>query len=157
MKVKFLKKHPDAIVPKYANPGDGGMDLVAIDNGKFVHSPEGDPTWYYVEYDTGLSCEFEDKYVGLLFPRSSGSKTALILSNSVGVLDSGFRGNIKARFKVDANLCKLVTVEQSFARYKKGDKIIQLVIVPFERAEIEEVTELSETERGEGGFGSSGA
>ena len=150
MKVKFKKLHEDAVLPNYAKPGDAGMDLTSIGDGEPSFSKDGEDACYYVQYRTGLAAEIPEGFVGLLFPRSSLSKSALILSNSVGVLDSGYRGEICFRFKVDSGLANSPTI----SRYKKGDRIGQLVILPYPTIEPEFVDELSTTERGDGGFGS---
>ena len=150
MQVLIKKLHPDAVIPSYAKAGDAGMDMVAIDS---TISEDG----LYVEYGTGIAVEVPEGYVGLIFPRSSVSKTTMILSNHVGVIDSGYRGEIKFRFK-DLNM------QQDFdgswycdeTVYEVGNKIGQLVILPYPQIELVEATELSDTDRGEGGFGSSG-
>ena len=102
----------------------------------------------YVEYDTGLSMEIPEGHVGLLFPRSSVSKTNLVLANSVGVVDSGYRGPVKLRFKELSG--------PPGGRYKTGDRVGQIIIIPIPNFEFEQVEELSNTDRGEGGFGSTG-
>lgn len=140
MKVRIKKLNPLAVIPQYAKAGDAGLDLVGITVSD--SSPE------YLEYGTGLSIEIPEGYVGLIFPRSSISKMDLILANSVGVIDSGYRGEIKLRFK------RIDLVYNNY--YSLGDKIGQLVIIPYPSIELEEVEELSDSERGEGGFGSSG-
>lgn len=140
MKVKIKKLHPDAVIPKYAKLGDAGMDLVAI-------SEEWNEYNSMVTYDTGLSMEIPEGYVGLLFPRSSISKTDLILANSVGVIDSGYRGPIMFKFRYP---------EEGMV-YDVGDRVGQIIIMPYPQVEFEEVEELSSSERGEGGFGSTGA
>ena len=164
MQVKFKKLSEDAVLPSYARPGDGGMDLTATSDGSFVKSSDDDPSvWYYIEYETGLAAEIPDGFVGLLFQRSSVSKTALSLANAVGVIDSGYRGPICFRFKVDSgavqeadqkNVAEGKFAKYGPAKYKKGDKIGQLVILPYPTIEPEFTEELSETERGSGGFGS---
>jgi dUTP pyrophosphatase len=137
MNVKIKKLHKDAVIPFYAKPGDAGMDLTAV-------TEEWDENETTVTYDTGLAIEIPEGYVGLVFPRSSVSKTSLVLANSVGVIDSGYRGSIMLKFKY---------LEEGFV-YDVGDRIGQLVIIPYPQISFEEVDELSETERGEGGFGS---
>lgn len=155
MKIKFKKLNENAVLPNYAKPGDAALDLTSISDGKMSVSEDNNNLWYYVEYKTGLSVELPEGYVGLLFPRSSISKSALMLANAVGVVDSGFRGEICFRFKVDAG-----AIEESkeskgkVSVYKKGDRIGQLMIVPYPTIEPEFTEELSETERGDGGFGS---
>ncbi|HEY5235416.1 MAG TPA: hypothetical protein VIJ14_04485, partial [Rhabdochlamydiaceae bacterium] len=126
MKVKFKKLSEDAILPSYAKPGDAGMDITATSDGIFNRSEEGD-LWYYVEYKTSLSVEIPEGYIGLIFPRSSISKSALVLANSIGVIDSGYRGEIGFRFKVDTGLTNEAYMgPRNAAVYKKGDRIGQL-------------------------------
>jgi dUTP pyrophosphatase len=140
MKVKVKKLHKDSVIPKYAKSGDAGMDLVAVSKTE---------TELYVEYDTGLSFEIPEGYVGLVFPRSSISKYHLSLANAVGVVDSGYRGSVTARFKK--------TLDRAWAtEYNVGDRIAQIIILPYPQVEFEEAEELSNTERGAGGYGSSG-
>jgi dUTP pyrophosphatase len=140
MKVRFKKLSEKATMPSYAKPGDAGLDLVAISK------TDCDS---YIEYGTGIAVELPEGYVGLVFPRSSISSKSLALSNSVGVVDSGYRGEIKFRFKATP------TFHQH--HYEVGDKIGQLVIMPYPQIELEEVLVLNETVRGTGGFGSSGS
>jgi dUTP pyrophosphatase len=144
MKVRIKKLHQDAVIPKYAKPGDAGLDLTATE---ITFTPS------YIAYKTGLAFEIPEGYVGLLFPRSSNSKKQLLLTNSVGVLDSGYRGEVEFRFKIVGNG---VTPEGDLDTYNVGDKIGQLLIIPYPSIQFIESDTLSETERGEGGFGSSG-
>ena len=160
MKIKIKKLHPDAVIPTYSKVGDAGMDFVAID--------EGTGKDMYTEYRTGLSIEIPEGYVGLIFPRSSISKKAQRLTNSVGVIDSGYRGEIKFRFSLDRELQEAYLkqeigkamlgkdYDETFAMYSKGERIGQLIILPYPNIEFEEVEELSLSSRGEGGFGSTG-
>ena len=139
LKVRFKKLYEDAVTPSYAKMGDAGLDLTAH---RLVPCIVGIP---FMEYGTGIAVEIPEGYVGLVFPRSSISKLEdFYLKNSVGVIDSGYRGEIMMRF------CK------SHEFYKTGDKIGQLIILPYPTIYLEEVEELSSTERGEGGFGSTG-
>ena len=166
MRVKIKKLHPNAVIPSYAKPGDAGMDLVAIS--KSI-STEIEDQADYIEYKTGLAFEIPTGHVGLIFPRSSNSKKDLTLSNSVGVIDSGYRGEVSLRFKIDATYDKVLTVRDDTIAllddlagtffqniYNIGDKVGQLIIIPYPQIEFEEVEELSETERGDGGYGSTG-
>ena len=137
MNVKIKKLHKDAVIPFYAKPGDAGMDLTAI-------SESWNEDNSMVTYDTGLAVEIPKGHVGLLFPRSSVSKTTLSLTNCVGVIDSGYRGSIMLKFRY---------LEEGLV-YSVGDRVGQLLILPYPEVTFEEVDELSETERGEGGFGS---
>jgi dUTP pyrophosphatase len=139
MKVNIKKLVPESVIPSYAKPGDAGMDLTAISLSKVDNNDFG-----FLEYGTGLAVEIPEGYVGLVFPRSSVSNSGLILANSVAVIDSGYRGEIKLRFKHIPDT----------AFYKPGDRVGQLIIIPYPNVEFEQVTELSSTERNEGGFGS---
>ena len=156
MRVKFKKLHEDAVLPSYAKAGDAGLDITTISDRVAANSGQDKNQWYYIEYKTGLSAEIPEGHVGLLFPRSSISKSALSLANSVGVIDSGYRGEICFRFKIDAGLVGQAGEEYKPSIYKKGDKIGQLMILPYPTIEPEFVDELSESERGQGGWGSTG-
>ena len=147
MKIKIKKLHPDAIIPTYSKVGDAGMDLYCVSLEK-TKQGYGD---FNIEYKTGISLEIPKGYVGLIFPRSSISKSNLWLRNAVGVVDSGYRGEIICKF----GYYKGLSTES--AEYKKGDRIAQLLILPYPQIEFEEVDSLSETERGTGGFGSTGS
>jgi len=143
MKVKIKKLHSDAIIPKYAKEGDAGMDLIAT---SIISETETQIT-----YGIGLALEIPEGFVGLIFPRSSIRKTNLQLSNSVGVIDSGYRGELQATFN------KIKGVHESIKEiYSVGDRICQIMIIPHPIVELLEVNELSDTDRGEGGFGSTG-
>jgi dUTP pyrophosphatase len=144
MKVRFKKLHQDAVIPSYATPGDAGLDITCI---AYAYNQLDN----YLEYYTGLSVEIPEGYVGLLFPRSSISKTNLNLTNSVGVIDSGFRGELRFRYRFPIGY----TVGK-IRRYDKGDRVGQLVILPYPHIEPEEAMQLSDTVRGDGGFGSTG-
>ena len=141
MKVKVKKLHPNAVVPSYAKHGDAGLDLTAV--GLSI-----DPDYGFWEYDTGLALEIPEGYVGYLFPRSSISKTNLNLCNSVGVVDSSYRGPVKVRFNRDDN--------KSSVEYLPGDRVAQLIIMPVPYIDFQEVEELQSSDRGSGAFGSSG-
>lgn len=145
VKLKFKKLNELAQIPKKANVGDAGLDLVATSVNIYDN---------FIEYGTGLSLEFPQTHVALLFPRSSISNKNIILTNSVGVVDSGYRGEVKFRFSMRTPN-KPFLYDQDF--YKIGDKIGQLVLMELPTVEIEEATELSESDRATGGFGSSGA
>ena len=139
-KVKIKRLHKDAVIPSYSRQGDAGMDLVATS--KFYDDFDN------VCYGTGLAIEIPEGHVGLLFPRSSISKTDLTLRNSVGIIDSGYRGEITFKFN---NI-----LMSSCEPYNVKERIGQLIIMPYPTIEFEEVEELSTTERGVQGFGSSG-
>ena len=149
MKVKIKKTHKDAVIPSYSKVGDAGLDLTATSR-DWKYSDGGG----YYEYGTGLSIEIPEGFVGLIFPRSSQSNVNQLLTNHVGVIDSNYRGEIKFRFK---SVYQTVTeLNEDFNIYKTGDRIGQLIIIPYPPIEFEEVDELSETIRGDKGFGSSG-
>lgn len=150
MKVKIKRLLENAVIPKYSKQGDAGMDLVATSK---QYDENGN-----VVYGTGLAFEIPQGYVGLLFPRSSNSKQDLLLSNSVGVLDSGYRGEVSLKFKI-SNLDYYGADAAYFGgskEYVVGDRIGQIVILPYPKIEFEEVEELTITERGAGGYGSTG-
>ena len=137
MKIKMKKLHPDAVIPCYARDGDAGMDLTAVDVAADEHT---------ITYKTGIALEIPRWHVGLLFPRSSVYKTGQTLTNCVGVIDSGYRGEIMMKY----------TLSPYQKEYEIGDRVGQLLIVPYPKVEFEEVDELSETTRGAGGYGSTG-
>lgn len=139
LRVNVKKLSDKAVIPQYAKPGDAGMDMTAT---SLIKSE------VYYEYGTDIAVEIPEGYVGLLFPRSSISKTKQILANHVGVIDSGYRGEIKFRFK------KLAWDNGEV--YNVGDRIGQLIIIPYPQVALFEVDELSSSDRGEGGYGSTG-
>ena len=145
MKVKIKKLHPDAVIPKYAKSGDAGLDLTAT-------SMSLDDL--NITYGTGLAIEIPQGYVGLLFPRSSVSKRVLFQRNAVGVIDSGYRGEITIKFGFYKKDHK--TVFDTDKVYEIGERIGQLILLPYPQIEFEEATELSSSDRGEGGYGSTG-
>ena len=150
MNIKIKKVHPNAVLPTYAKDGDAGMDLTATSK-------------YFDEcgnicYGVGLAFEIPKGYVGLIFPRSSICKNQLLLSNAVGVVDSGYRGEVSVRFKpsLALNDDKYAVTERIFPVYSVGERVAQIIIMPHPQIQFELVEELSQTERGEGGYGSSG-
>lgn len=159
MFINIKKLHPDAKIPVYSTQGAAGMDVTAVS--KTV-------TDDYIEYGTGLAFEVPEGYVMLIFPRSSVSKYDLILANSVGILDSDYRGELKLRFNRNYRIvsdnyegtCDNVstTTSNTYAlaekQYEIGERVGQIMILPYPMVCFEEVDELSETNRGVGGFGS---
>ena len=141
MQVKIKKLHVDAVIPAYSKPGDAGMDLTAV---TATQDQYGN-----VVYGTGLAVEIPAGYVGLIFPRSSNSKTDLYLTNHVGVVDSGYRGEIMFKFRPVNGLLNAKV-------FQVGDRVGQLIILPYPSIEFDEVDELTNSERGDGGFGSTG-
>ncbi len=136
LNIKIKKLHKDAVIPTKAHATDAGCDLYATschyDNGLII-------------YGTGIAVEIPEGYVGLVFPRSSIANTHLTLSNSVGVIDSGYRGEVMAKFRKGGT-----------RGYHVGERIAQLIILPYPEVVFEEAEELSESDRGTGGYGSSG-
>lgn len=161
MKVRIKKLCPEAKIPVYAHPGDAGMDLyatsIAIDE------------MCNTVYGTGIAVEIPEGYVGLVFPRSSNSKKTLWLTNHVGVIDSGYRGEITFKFRTTIvyghsflnklrrmiGLMPIISYPHG-VEYKIGDKIGQLIIMPYPKIEFEEVEFLFPGDRGCRGYGSSG-
>lgn len=177
--IKLKKLHEDAVIPSYAHDGDVGMDLTAI---SMEYDAEND---MYV-YHTGISIETDKHYGILLFPRSSNRKTDAYLCNHVGVVDSAiYRGEIILCFKnrdsieITAlremlshlrtlssmdNIIKecdnahdnVINNPEAYAPYEVGNRIAQMVVIPYPTVNINVVDELSTTERNDNGFGSSG-
>lgn len=143
MDIRIKRLHADAVIPRYAKEGDAGMDLTATSK---YYDTDGN-----VCYGTGLAFEIPSGYVGLVFPRSSICKKSLLLSNAVGVIDSGYRGEVSFKFKP----CDVAS--EDFTEYEVGDRIGQIIIIPHPIIELVEVPELSETERGTSGYGSTGS
>jgi len=138
--VKVKKLDPNAVIPSYSKVGDAGMDLTI--------TREIENTSFSVSYGFGISMEIPKNFVGLIFPRSSVRNQDLILSNCVGVIDSGYRGELQATFKKTQGLDSI--------KYKVGERGAQIIILPYPQVKMVESDELSNTERGSGGFGSTG-
>lgn len=139
MIIKINKLHENAIIPTYSKIGDAGLDLTAV---SYIR----DTILDFYEYRTGLEFEIPPGYVGLLFPRSSVSKKDLLLCNSVGVLDSGYRGEVSFRYRPTCEYPKV---------YEVGDRVGQIIILPYPQITFVE-GELTSTDRGKGGYGSTG-
>ena len=146
MKVKIKKLNEGAKVPSYSKEGDAGLDFTAVE---ISRDNVGNIT-----YHTGLAVEIPQGYVGLLFPRSSICKKQQFLTNGVGVIDSSYRGEIMAKFKPVMGSYETILELFESNEYEIGDRVVQLLIIPYPQIELEEVEELSDTERGYGGFGS---
>lgn len=140
MIVKVKKLHPKAQIPAPATTGAAGFDLVAT-------SREYDEDLEVTKFGTGLAFEIPQGFAGLIFPRSSVCKTMHRMANAVGVIDSDYRGEVSAVFD---------SAGASMDDYVIGDRVAQLVIVPIPAVELIEAETLSETERGAGGYGSTG-
>lgn len=139
--LKIKKTWLDAEIPEYQTPAAAGADLVSTQTA-YIHPGE-------VELiDTGWSMEIPEGYFGALFPRSGlATKNGLRLANCVGVIDSDYRGSVKVALYNDSDKIQVIHT---------GDRIAQLVIIPFVQPKIKVVQNLSDTIRGFGGFGSTG-
>lgn len=139
MIVNIKRLNPEAKIPYYAKPGDAGMDIIATSKSIDEHQN--------IVYGTGLAFQIPEGYVGLLFPRSSVANYCLNLSNCIGVLDSGYRGEVKLKFR---------KIDIPGDEYEIGDRICQIIILPYPMIEFNEVQELEDSIRGTGGFGHTG-
>lgn len=139
IKVNIKKVTESAVIPTKAHATDAGYDLYADSIG---YDDCGN-----VVYGTGVAVEIPKGYVGFVFPRSSIARTGLILSNAVGVIDSGYRGEIMAKFR---------RAQVPAEEYKLGERIAQLIILPYPEVEFDVVEKLSDSDRGAGSYGSSG-
>lgn len=145
MNVKIKKIHPDAKVPVYGSVGAACFDLYAA-NIIDVNDDNGERT---VTYGTGLQFEVPEGHVMMVYSRSGhGFKHGITLANSTGVIDADYRGEVCVKLrKLGTDIHGMPAV---------GERIAQAMIVPVEQVAFEETDELSDTERGEGGFGSTG-
>lgn len=154
VEVKFELRLPGAKAPLRGTPFSAGWDFYTIDEGKSVR--KGHAEWVpgygcsYLEYETGVAVEIPPGHMGFCFPRSSISNTSLLLANSVGTIDADYRGTVKGRFRY------LGKVTNHHDIYKTGDRIFQMIVLPFPEVKWTLVDKLSETVRGEGGWGSTG-
>ena len=151
LNVKIQKLHKDAVIPKYETNGAVGMDLTATSK---TYDDQGN-----IVYGTGLAIEIPLGYYADLRPRSSISKYDLVLVNSVGTIDSDYRGELMLKFKPTLRKSTWnngVYETDEVKEYNVGDRIAQIVVLPYPKVSFVEVDELSETERGHGGFGSTG-
>lgn len=144
MELKFKRLEDSAVLPIRSTKGAAGIDLTCIK----IDTALNEANQLMLVYHTGLAVEIPAGYVGLLIPRSSIWKKSLWLTDNVGVIDADYRGEIVAFMKA--------TTDTIPAVYKQGERFCQLVIVPVPEYTITEAAELSETERGDNGFGSTG-
>ena len=150
LKVKRL--YEDSILPTRANQSDAGLDM-------YVNSIEKDTEKGIVTYNLGVSLEIPEGFFGLLFPRSSVFKYDLSMTNSVGVIDSGYRGEVKAKFRIpdwESKFSKRGIGHSNPELYEIGDRCCQLIILPCYHFPVVDVDSLSDSDRGEGGYGSTG-
>ena len=142
-RVAVLRLDPDLPLPAYARPGDAGLDLHAAETVTLKPGARA-------LVATGVAVAIPDGYAGLVVPRSGlALRHGVGLLNSPGLIDAGYRGELKVLL-VNHDPAAAVTLA-------RGDRIAQLVIQPVERAALEEVSALPPSERGTGGFGSTGA
>ena len=133
---------PGAKVPTYAHDTDACADLYALEDTEVA------PHTYGNKIRTGVNIQLPEGWVAMLFPRSStGAKTTMRLSNSVGIIDSGYRGELGVLFD---------NTSDNPASIKQGDRIAQLLVMPSYRFQPKVVDILASSDRGEGGFGSTG-
>lgn len=148
-----IKKHSNVPTPKYAIDGDAGLDLTAS---RIIKSD-----YKSVIYDTDISFEIRDGYIGFIFPRSSVRKYDLIMANSVGVVDSNYRGTVQVSFKRTFSgslkyLLNQIGFKFDLKEYELGDRVCQIIILPYPQIKLIVKDSLSQTNRGEGGHGSTG-
>ena len=142
MKVKVKKLHPNAVIPKYATDGAACFDLQTVERVPGLFAGSG------TVFRTGLSFEVPAGYVMMVYSRSGHAfKNGIRLANCVGVIDSDYRGEVMVKLHHDGD---------GLVSFEAGDRIAQAMIIPVNKVELEEADDLSETERGEGGFGSTG-
>ena len=137
MKIKIKKLHPNAVTPFYATEGSAAMDLTAVSS-EYIDTE-------HIKYNFGLAFQIPKGKAGLIFPRSSCYKQKQLLSNCVGVIDSDYRGEISA-----------VMIGTSQSSYTTGERVAQIMFIDAPQIEFVETDELSTSERGEGGYGSTG-
>lgn len=142
MEVRYKRLHPDAIVPAHAHSGDAGSDLYAIEAATIK---PGDR----IRVGTGIAVAIPVGCAGFVLPRSGlANKHGVTLTNSPGLIDAGYRGELQVLL--------LNTDQESSFEIAVGDRIAQLVVVPFVSPQWQEVEEFDQTTRGSDGFGSSG-
>jgi dUTP pyrophosphatase len=150
--LKVVKKHEDAKLPVRAHAGDAGADCFCVSR-EFIDHNGNITEWFnlakQVRYNLGISVEIPEGYVLLLYPRSSVCKKQLIMSNSVGVIDSGYQGEISAIFNITGGTaCDI---------YEAGDRCCQIVLCPIASPDFYWGEFDEETTRNSGGYGSTGA
>lgn len=141
MELKFKRMHDNAVLPVKGREGDAAFDLVATEEVVDLENRN-------LTYKLGWAVEIPTGYVGLLAARSSVTNKDIILGNSVGIIDENYRGELMVKFKS--------TIPRGARKYDVGERVAQLMVVPVLNLQPIEVPELSESNRGEGSFGSSG-
>tara|TARA_Y100000310_G_C20704121_1_gene833212 strand:+ start:6114 stop:6983 length:870 start_codon:yes stop_codon:yes gene_type:complete len=169
VQVYYKKLHEDAKLPFYSTEYAIGMDMVTVSDA-IIHDK-------YIEYKFGFAMELPAGYGGFLFPRSSISKSDFNLCNAVGIIDPDYRGEVTARFNLNLPIHNIARYDEEFVLlepnegytknkilyldeelevFEKGDKILQLVVMPVPRCKNSWKEELPETVRGDGGYGHTG-
>lgn len=144
MNLKIKRLTDNAIIPIRAHKTDAGIDLTCTT----ITQELNEVGQLILVYHSGIAVEIPEGYVGLLFQRSSIANKSIMMTNCVGVIDSGYRGEVMGKFKATTDVVPAI--------YKPGERFAQLVIVPYLNIEVEEVTELSDSDRGAGSYGSTG-
>lgn len=139
--LKIKKTHPDAVIHPRKHADDAGMDLSVVDIVKDLSNQ-------VVMYDTGIAVEPPEGYYTEVIPRSSTSKMGITLANGTGIIDPSYRGSIKVAIRFNERLHSPDSLI--------GERLVQLLIKPLHVMPVVEVDELSDTTRGDGGFGSTG-
>lgn len=144
MKLRIKKLNENAIIPTYGSEYSAGADLYALLDKPKIEIPPHETVLVH----TGLSFEIPEGYAGLVYARSGlATKRGLAPANKVGVIDADYRGEVMVSLHNHSNILQEID---------NGERIAQIVIAPFLKVEFEETDELSDTVRGEGGFGSTG-
>ena len=144
VQVKIKKLRPDAIIPKYGTAFAAGADLYACMDEDILTIESGETVFVH----TGLSVELPEGTVGLVYARSGlAMKRGIAPANKVGVVDSDYRGEIMVAMHNHSKVAQTI---------EKGERVAQFVIAPYFTADFEEVDDLADSERGTGGFGSTG-
>lgn len=144
MEIKFKKLDPRAVAPVRAHNTDAGFDLTATR----ITTEINECGQLILVYHTDLAFEIPEGYFGVLMPRSSIFKKSLVLTNCAGIIDAGYRGEVMGKFKSDTDVVPAV--------YKEGERFAQLIILPLPETTMIESDVLSESDRGDNGYGSTG-
>ncbi len=140
--IGIVRLHPDLPLPQYARPGDAGADLAIAEDCELAPGERR-------VVGTGVAIALPDGWAGFVHPRSGlAARAGLTIVNAPGTIDAGYRGEIK--------VCLLNTDVCDPVRLRRGDLVAQLVIQQVARAEFVELSELPSSERGSGGYGSTG-
>ena len=144
MEIKFKKLDPRAVAPVRAHDTDAGFDLTVTR----ITTEINECGQLILVYHTDLAFEIPEGYMGLFVPRSSIFKKSLSLTNCAGVIDAGYRGEVMGKFRTTTDVIPAV--------FKEGERFAQLLILPVPEAQMVEADSLSASDRGEGGYGSTG-